>query len=119
MNPDDGSGNNTLLDPNFQRELPRLLGRKNVATVGYVRTIYATRNKTAVFEDVDNYAGWNIENSTTNYTLHGIFFDETPSNYSIESARYMAEVDSYVKNHNGFAGNYVRDVLCLLILDHS
>ena len=117
INPDDGSGNNALLDPNFQRELPKLIGRQNVAIVGYVRTIYTTRNKTEVFDDVDAYAGWIMENTTSNYILHGIFFDETPSNYTIESAEYMDEIDKYVKNHKGFAGNYVRHLLYLLILD--
>lgn len=119
INPNDGPGNSTSLDLNFQRELPKLLSRTNIATVGYVRTIYATRNKTTVFEDVDKYAGWMMANTTSNYILHGIFFDETPSNYTIESAEYMDEVDKYVKNHYGFAGNYVQDLLSLLILDHS
>lgn len=94
-----------------------MLGRQNIAMVGYVRTTYTTRNKTEVFGDVDAYANWIMANTTSNYILRGIFFDETPSNYTAESAEYMNEIDRYVKNHKGFAGNYVRDILYFLILD--
>jgi Spherulation-specific family 4 len=101
INPDDGPGNDTLSDPNFQRELPKLFNRQNVVPIGYVRTINATRSIKDVEGDVDKYSEW-IMNSTSSYLMHGIFFDETPSIYTSEGAEFMSQIDDYVKHHDGF-----------------
>ena len=78
VNPDSGPGTNTLSDPNYARELPKLNSRKNVQTIGYVRTTWATRNISDVLQDVSTYSSW-AENKTADYQVHGIFYDERGS----------------------------------------
>lgn len=116
INPDNGPGNDTLLDPNFQRELPQLMKRKNVIPIGYVRTINATRSLEDVARDVDSYALW-MDNNTSNYLVHGIFFDETPSIYTKESSELMSSIDNYVKNHRGFDNTLVYPIFGFTNID--
>ena len=107
INPNSGPGNNSIMDPNFARELPKLNAKSNVHTIGYVRTGWATRDRRVVLDEVSNYASW-ANNNTADYELHGIFFDETPNNYSVQGEDYMKNIDNYVKTHNGFGRvNYV------------
>lgn len=113
INPNDGPGNDTLSDPNFQRELPKLFNRQNVVPIGYVQTANATRSIKDVENDVDKYSKW-VLNSTSNYLMHGIFFDETPSIYTSEGAAFMSQIDDYVKHHNGFSQSLVYASLDLL-----
>ena len=70
-------------------------------TVGYVSTNNATRDINAVFNDVSTYASWSA-NVTSNFTIQGIFFDQTPIVYTNDSAAYMDRVDNFVKQQVGF-----------------
>ena len=106
INPDDGPGNDTLLDPNYQRELGKLNAMSNVRTIGYVPTGWTTRNITRVMDEVSTYASW--ANNSVSFELDGIFFDETPNNYTEAGVTYMANIDNFVKTLDGFRGaNYV------------
>jgi Spherulation-specific family 4 len=116
INPDSGPGNNTLSDPNYIRELPRLNSKSNVRTIGYVHTGWASRDINTVFKDVSSYASWANNNTNSNITysntnpfgLNGIFFDQTPNSYTDAIGTYMAQIDSFVKNHTGFGNlNFV------------
>lgn len=105
VNPDNGPGNNTM-DPNFQRELPKLTAMSNVRTIGYVHTGWATRDMAIVLNEVSAYASW--ANKSARYELDGIFFDEAPNNYTQDRENYMKSIDEYVKSDNRFGGvNYV------------
>jgi hypothetical protein len=107
VNPNTGPDNNTLTDQNYARELPKLNSRKNVQTIGYVRTAWATRNISDVLKDVSTYASW-AENKTADYRVHGIFYDEVPSTYSTDTAAFMNTLDQHAKNQTGFGGiNFV------------
>lgn len=107
INPESGPGINTLLDQNYERELPKLNSRKNVKTIGYVRTTWATRNISDVLQDVSTYSSW-AENKTADYKVHGIFYDEVPNAYSSDTTTYMSTLDQYAKSQSGFGGiNYV------------
>lgn len=106
VNPNSGPGsNNTLNDPNFVREIPRLNSYPNVRTIGYVRTGWTTRNMSLVLDDVATYASWE---STPNpyhngtFALNGIFYDEAPNNYTDAGQQYMNTIDAYVKNNTNF-----------------
>jgi Spherulation-specific family 4 len=118
INPNNGPGNNTLLDPNFQQQLPILNSKKNVMTLGYVPTNFSARDINDVLNDISTYASWSGD-ATSDFTLHGIFFDETPSLYSDESSVFMNQSDNFVKNQTGFGGvNFVlSDLENILISD--
>jgi hypothetical protein len=119
VNPDSGPGTNTLSDPNYARELPKLNSRKNVQTIGYVRTTWATRNISDVLQDVSTYSSW-AENKTADYQVHGIFYDEAPSTYSSETAAFMKTLDQYAKAQVGFGGiNFVLPLSISLISARS
>ena len=109
-----GPQNETLLDANFQRELPELDRRQNVMAVGYVKTVNGTRPMENIFHDIDGYASW-VDNATSRYVFQGIFFDETPSVYTEENNLFMCQIDDYVKHHKGFGRNFVQHSLNLLI----
>jgi hypothetical protein len=88
-------------------EIQKINNFTNVQTVGYVRTGYATRNISDVLADVAVYSGWNTNaNATTGTKLsvHGIFFDEAPSEYSSANAEYMLTINQAVKEASGFLG---------------
>lgn len=107
INPSNGPGNQTLLDPNYERELPLLNSKKNVRTVGYVRTTWATRNVNDVYTDVSVYSSW-ADNKTQDYKMRGIFYDEAPTVYTDAALAFMNNIDSFAKNQAGFDGvNYV------------
>jgi hypothetical protein len=107
INPDNGPGNGTLLDKNFQQQLPILNSMGNVMTLGYVTTNYTSRNINEVFDDIGTYALWS-GNGTSNFTLHGIFLDETPSSFTEESSEFMNRTDGFIKQQTGFGGvNFV------------
>lgn len=107
VNPNTGPGNNTLLDPNYARELPRLNSRKNVQAIGYVRTAWASRKISDVLQDVNIYSSW-ADNKTANYEVRGIFYDEAPNAYFPDTATFMNTIDRHVKNQTGFGGiNFV------------
>jgi hypothetical protein len=107
INPHSGPRNDTILDPNYEREIPVLNSKQNVRIIGYVRTGWATRNITEVLDGVSIYASW-ATNKTANYQIHGIFFDETPNNYTSNGVSFMTDVTQFAKNQTGFGGvNYV------------
>jgi len=119
INPSSGPWLNGSLDDNYQRELPNLNSKKNVLTIGYVRTNYTNRPMSEVLNDIDIYASWS--KNTTNIAMHGIFFDEAPNAFTASGEDYMQQVDAYAKNSTGFGGiNYVTRTLHVqLILGHS
>ena len=58
---------------------------------------------TDVLEEVSTYAGWNAS-----LRVNGIFFDETPNNYTDTIGEYMNTIDQFVKAQSGFNGvNFV------------
>jgi len=105
FNPNSGPGINTLSDPNFIRELPKLNSYSNVVTIGYVLTEWATRDINDVYDDVDTYASFattpNPNNNGT-FALNGIFFDQTPNGYTAAAVTFMQTIDTYVKAESGF-----------------
>jgi hypothetical protein len=89
-------------------EIQKINNFTNVQTVGYVRTAYATRNISDVLKDVATYSGWNTHanaSTGTKLAVHGIFFDEAPSEYTSMNAEYMLTINQAVKNDKGFLGD--------------
>ena len=111
INPNSGPGNDTLSDPNYQREIPKLNAIPNVRIIGYVHIEWATRDINVVLDEVSTYASWaNVVNgSDESCELQGIFFDETPNNYTEKGITYMQRIDEFVKASDDFGGvNYVK-----------
>lgn len=101
INPDTGPGSTPYPSSEYTSEVQRLNLYPNVRTVGYVRIGYAERNLTEVLEDVSTYSGWPANPNATDQGVHGIFFDETPSEYTTEVANYLKTINQAAKNAAG------------------
>lgn len=102
INPGNGPGPNSLPDANYTREVPALASYPNVRLLGYVHTTYATRNISLARRDIETYAAWPTASSNPNMTVRGIFFDETPQEYSAQSLAYLRNLTDLVKDQDGF-----------------
>lgn len=100
INPEDGPGPSRYPNDDYIFQIQKLNTYSNVRTVGYVRTGYATRNITSVLQDVSTYSGWATFNATA-LAVHGIFFDEVPSEYSSANAEYLKSINQAAKNASG------------------
>ncbi|PWY90402.1 hypothetical protein BO94DRAFT_565046 [Aspergillus sclerotioniger CBS 115572] len=99
INPSSGPGSSAYPSDEYATQLERLSTYANVRKVGYVRTGYATRNITAVLDDIATYAGWS--NESLNLAMDGIFFDEAPYDYAAAKVDYMKTINEAVKNSSG------------------
>lgn len=98
INPNSGPGAPPLPDASYEREIALLNGQSNVKTLGYVRTDYCKRPIDEVYSDIAVYAGWS---SHEGVGVKGIFFDETPNNFSKQSHTYLTKVTAEVRNTSG------------------
>ncbi|CAD6448214.1 776c25ce-7d79-451c-a8d7-7b9d623eeebd-CDS [Sclerotinia trifoliorum] len=97
VNPHNGPGR--LLDSNYKRDICKLNQYPNVVVVGYVSTAYATRQYSSVLEDVMVYAGWRLEDDGLG--VRGIFFDETPNQWTTSNASFLGNINTAVKGSSG------------------
>lgn len=102
INPNSGPGATEFPDVDYTAAVEKLSTYGNALMVGYVRTGYATRNISTVIAEVDTYASWSSNSSAL--TMHGIFFDEAPYNYSEQAVDFMHTVNQVVKNSTGLHG---------------
>lgn len=103
VNPDSGPGSDLVPDEQYYSALQKLNAYDNVQTVGYVRTGYATRDVDTVIEEVKTYAGWS--SNSTSIAVSGIFFDESPHEYSADAVTYMKQISEAAKSSNGLLGD--------------
>ncbi|KAL2831505.1 Spherulation-specific family 4 [Aspergillus cavernicola] len=99
VNPQSGPGSSDYPDQAYQVGIRQLDTYPNVQKVGYVRTGYADRNISEVLEDVATYSEWFSQSAALG--MEGIFFDESPHEYSAEAAEYMNRINLAVKNATG------------------
>jgi len=92
-------------DPNYVREVPRLNAYQNVTTLGYVRIGYCKRPREEVLEDIRAYGRWAADETNTGLFVRGIFFDETPNDYSKPAATYLQEINHEVRIAVGVKGS--------------
>ncbi|KAJ5096472.1 Spherulation-specific family 4 [Penicillium alfredii] len=104
INPGNGPGPDTLPDANYTREIPTIASYENVRLLGYVHTTYAKRNVSLVREDIKTYAAWPTA-SNLHLAVQGIFFDETPQQYSAHSLAYLQDLANFVKGLDGLGPN--------------
>ena len=105
VNPASGPGNGVGPDANYTREIPRLNAYANVRTVGYVSTDYAKRNLSLVLRDISTYSAWSENATFPGLGMHGIFLDETSSQYEPASAQFYETIASAVRSEAGFGSN--------------
>ncbi|QSZ30125.1 hypothetical protein DSL72_004645 [Monilinia vaccinii-corymbosi] len=97
VNPHNGPGQS--LDSNYKREIRKLNSYSNVSVVGYVSTAYASRQYSRVLEDVMIFAAWRLEDDALG--VRGIFFDETPNQWSTSNATFLGNINTAVKGCSG------------------
>jgi hypothetical protein len=97
---------NVVPDVNYVTHLQVLNNYTNVQTLGYVSTSWATRNITAVQEEIKAYASW-IDYAAANIQVSGIFFDEAPSANTTEKHSYMSNVTTFAKSLLGPGRNKI------------
>jgi hypothetical protein len=110
VNPHNGPG--VSLDDNYSRDIRKLNSHPNAVVVGYVSTAYATRQYSAVLEDVLIYAKWRLDG--TELGIRGIFFDETPNQWSSANASYLRSINSLVKSSSGFGVERLVSLNCCI-----
>ncbi|ERF71976.1 hypothetical protein EPUS_07446 [Endocarpon pusillum Z07020] len=101
INPDSGPGSTRYPSSEYTSEVQRLNVYPNVRMMGYVRIGYAKRNLTEVLEDISTYSGWSVNPNATDQAVHGIFFDETPNEYTSEVSDYLKSINQAAKNAAG------------------
>jgi hypothetical protein len=97
INPGNGPGPGPLPDANYTREIPRLNAKANVRTVGYVSTVYTTRDVKAVMKDINVYSAW----ADHGLGMQGIFLDETPGVWEDDSGSFLENVASSIRSAVG------------------
>ncbi|KAJ5538062.1 hypothetical protein N7494_007541 [Penicillium frequentans] len=105
INPGNGPGPDDLPDANYTRAIPILSSYANVRLLGYVHTSYTTRNAAAVYRDIKTYAEWPTKSTDPNLAVRGIFFDETPQQYSAHSLAYLQNLTQLTKGLKGLGSN--------------
>ena len=90
-----------LPDGNYTREIPKLNQHANVRTVGYVSTSYTTRNISLALRDIDIYSAWAENSTVSGLGMHGIFLDETPSQYQPASVQFLDTLAASIKSQTG------------------
>jgi len=116
INPASGPGSGTGPDGNYTKEIPRLNSYANVRTVGYVSTDWAKRDVALALQDISTYGEWSRKASAKGIDMHGIFLDETPSQYDTASAEYYETIASAVRSDDGLGTD---PLVCLFPLFFS
>ena len=105
INPGNGPGPNSLPDANYTREIPKLASHANVRLLGYVHTTYAQRNISLLRKDIETYAAWPKVSSNPDLAVRGIFFDETPQQYSANAVAYLQNLTDFTRGLSGLGSN--------------
>lgn len=100
VNPNSGPGESTLPDANYVAALRRLSVLPNVELLGYVHCSYGQREITTITTEIDKYSHWSAEftklgGEEAPVSLHGIFFDEVPSN--VLHLDFMSRLSSHAR----------------------
>jgi hypothetical protein len=103
INPKSGPGSTQYPDEQYTAALTQLSKYPNARKVGYVRTGYATRNLSDVVSEVNVYSGWASKGSA--FAMDGIFFDESPHEFSDDAVNFMLSASKAVKDAKGLQGS--------------
>ncbi|ORY16990.1 Spherulation-specific family 4 [Clohesyomyces aquaticus] len=98
VNPHVGPEPPPLPTKDYIEAIQKLNVLPNIQTVGYVDTVFGRKSHLPILREMEMYAGWGNE---TGLGVHGIFFDHTPSNGSMDTRKYLETIDASVKNATG------------------
>ncbi|KAK3681894.1 hypothetical protein LTR37_020787 [Vermiconidia calcicola] len=102
VNPNSGPGAPPWWpDPGYVREIPRLNAFDNVCTLGYVRIDYCHRPQDEVLADIRAYGKWTVDEVPHGTFVRGIFFDESPNNFSLNGVKYLETISDEVRRAEG------------------
>ncbi|KAF2874707.1 Spherulation-specific family 4 [Massariosphaeria phaeospora] len=99
--------NGSLPDKVYLDEIPKLKTFENIRTLGYVATHYGAKELNSVLAEIDTYANWPKVTNNTKLRVDGIFFDETPSGYSVVKYDYLKAASQAVRNKTRFRDHFV------------
>ncbi|KAH9863825.1 hypothetical protein J1614_009757 [Plenodomus biglobosus] len=105
VNVQSGPGTGVLPNHEYSEAIESLNSFHNVRTIGYVSTTWCTRNISAVLDDIYAYAFWGDYDPSL--ALNGIFVDETPTQYSLDSASYLQSISQVIQDTTGLKGGYI------------
>lgn len=100
VNPNSGPGDTPHPNEDYSAALKQLAAYSNVQKVGYVRTGYATRNLSDVISEVNTFNGWTSKDA--DFAMDGIFFDESPHQYTADAVSFMLQATKAVKDAKDF-----------------
>lgn len=100
VNPKSGPGDDPYPNNDYTAALKQLALYPNAKKVGYVRTGYASRNLSDVISELNTYSGWASKDAA--FAMDGIFFDESPHQYSADAVSFMLSATQAVKSAQGF-----------------
>jgi hypothetical protein len=107
INPCSGPCNGSIPDQLYLNEIPKLKSFNNIRTLGYIATTYAGKELNRVLAEIDAYANWPKVSNNTKLSMDGIFFDETPSEYTAETYQYLKVASQAVKSGVRFKDRFV------------
>ncbi|RDW68149.1 hypothetical protein BP6252_09545 [Coleophoma cylindrospora] len=97
INPASGPGEPPYPNSDYITAITKLRSYPNATLLGYVHTMYGSREETAVNGDIDVYHGWK-DFAASDISIDGIFFDEAPSSYTSELFSYMSSICHHARN---------------------
>lgn len=92
----------SLPDQGYMTEIPKLRKYENIHPLGYVATNYAAKDLSTVLAEIDIYARWPRQFNNSRFSVDGIFFDETPSEYVSYKYDYLRAASQAVRNSTRF-----------------
>ncbi|RDW57605.1 hypothetical protein BP6252_13687 [Coleophoma cylindrospora] len=96
INPDNGPGASNIPNDDYVASISDLNTNENIKLLGYITTAYGSHALADCLGEVATYANWA---SYTQADIHvdGIFFDQTPSQYSEAHYQYLSNLSSSAK----------------------
>ncbi|KAJ4366249.1 hypothetical protein N0V83_007885 [Neocucurbitaria cava] len=105
INIENGPGEGALPSAEYSHAIETLNSLTNVRTIGYVPTTWCTRNLTSVLDDIAAYSFWGEYD--TSLAVHGIFVDETPTQYTPDYVSYLQAISHAVLDSPGLRDDYI------------
>lgn len=92
-------------NPEYAYAIETLNSFDNVRTVGYVATTWCTRDLTSVLDDIAAYSFWGEYRDSL--AMDGIFVDETPTQYSLDTITYLETIAEAIHESDGLKEGYI------------
>jgi hypothetical protein len=105
VNVHNGPGDGALPNSEYSHAIETLNSLQNVRTIGYVATTWCARNLSSVLDDIAAYSFWGEYQDSL--AMHGIFVDETPTQYSPDSVSYLQTIAQAIHESDGLKEGYI------------